>query len=162
MVDLEKNLRLQIRKIYINFVAFWFFCTLEKVKIKLKEFYLCASEEDFHSIRALHQPFVFLITLLATIVGLHFQTKKSSPLETHFAKILLLIMATVIHSIAFAWISVQPRNSEYLPLLRLVFLGSGVLTCGLPFGLLISNLWWCIVHLCIILVVIVEILRRWR
>ena len=71
-------------------------------------------------------------------------------------------MAAVIHSIAFAWISVQPRNSEYLPLLRLVFLGSGVLTCGLPFGLLISNLWWCIVHLCIILVLIVEILRRWR
>ena len=71
-------------------------------------------------------------------------------------------MATVVHSIAFAWISVQPRNSEYLPLLRLAFLGSGVLTCGFLFGLLISNLWWCIVNLCIILVVIVEILRRRR
>uniref|UniRef100_A0A7N2LNE0 Uncharacterized protein n=1 Tax=Quercus lobata TaxID=97700 RepID=A0A7N2LNE0_QUELO len=71
-------------------------------------------------------------------------------------------MAAVVHSIAFAWITVQPRNSKYLPLLRLASLGSGVLTCGLLFGLLISNLWWCIVNLCIILVVIVEILRRWH
>ena len=135
---------------------------MEKVKIKLKEFCLCASEEDFHSIKALHQSFAFLITLLAALVGLHFQTMKLSPVETHFAKIVLLVMAAVVHSIAFAWITVQPRNSEYLPLLRLASLGSGVLTCGLLFGLLISNLWWCIVNSCIILVLIVEILRRWR
>ena len=47
-------------------------------------------------------------------------------------------------------------------LFRSASLGSGVLTCGLLFGLLISNLWWCILNLCIILALIVEILRRWR
>ena len=138
------------------------FLYLEKVKIKLKEFCLCASEEDFHSIKALHQPFAFLITLLAALAGLHFQTTNLSPVETQFAKIVLLVMAAVVHSIAFAWITVKPRNSEYLPLLRLASPGSGVLTCGLLFGLLISNLWWCILNSCIILVLIVEILRRWR
>ena len=53
-------------------------------------------------------------------------------------------------------------ESPLLPLLRLASLGSGVLTCGLLFGLLISNLWWCILNSCIILVLIVEIFRRWR
>ena len=138
------------------------FLYLEKVKIKLKEFCLCASEEDFHSIKALHQPIAFLITLLAALVGRHFQATNLSPVETQFAKIVRLVVAAVVHSIAFAWITVQPRNSEYLPLLRLASLGSGVLTCGLLFGLLISNLWRCIVNSCIILVLIVEILRRWR
>lgn len=73
----------------------------------------------------------------------------------------------MVYSTVFGLLRVQPHNSlphnsVYLPLLRFAFLGSGVLTCGLLFGLLISNLWWCIVNLCIILIAIVEILRRWR
>ena len=108
---------------------------------------------------AFHQPFVFLTTLLVTLVAVHFQNQESSPVETHFAMILLLIMAAVVYSIAFARINVQPHNSEYFLLFRLMYLASGILTCELLVGLLISPFWWFIVNICTISV---EILRRWH
>ena len=119
------------------------------------------SEEDRSSVLiAFHKPFVFLVTLLATLVGLHFQALNISPVETHFTTILFLIMAAVVYSIAFARITVQPHNSEYLTLFHLAYSASGILTCELLVGLLMSPLWWFMVNLCTIL--IVEILRRWH
>ena len=131
--------------------------------IKLNEscFCLCdASGEDHSSLIAFHQSFISLITVLAILVDIHFQTQKSSPVETHSAMILPLIMAAVVYSIVLARINVQPRSSEYLTLYRLAYLGSGILTCDLLVGLLMSPLWWFMVNLCTIL--IVDILRRWH
>uniref|UniRef100_A0A7N2LHE0 Uncharacterized protein n=1 Tax=Quercus lobata TaxID=97700 RepID=A0A7N2LHE0_QUELO len=93
--------------------------------------------------------------VLAILVGIHYQTQKSSPVETHFAVILPLIMAAVVYSIVLARINVQPRSSEYLNLYRLAYLGSGILV-----GLLMSPLRWFVVNFCTSL--IVEILRRWH
>ena len=124
---------------------------------------VCASEEEFNSITAFHQSFVFLITLLTALVGLHFQVLAISPLKrvkTHFAVTLLLIMAAIVFSIAYARINAQPHNSEYLSLFRFTYLASGFLICELLVGLLMSPLWWFMVNLCTF--VILEILRRWH
>ena len=112
--------------------------------IKLNEscFCLCdASGEDHSSLIAFHQSFISLITVLAILVDIHFQTPKSSLVETHSAMILPLIMAAVVYSIVLARINEQPRSSEYLTLYRLAYLGSGILTCDhlldyscLPYG----------------------------
>ena len=154
--------KVQFDKGHIDFVGFWFSYTLEIVMvIKLNEscFCLCdASGEDHSSLIAFHQSFISLITVLAILVDIHFQTQKSSPVETHSAMILPLIMAAVVYSIVLARINVQPRSSEYLTLYRLAYLGSGILTCDLLVGLLMSPLWWFMVNLCTIL--IVDILRR--
>ena len=156
--------KVQFDKGHIDFVGFWFSYTLEKViLIKLNEscFCLCdASGEDHSSLIAFHQPFVFLITLLTTLVGLHFQVLDISPLKTHFAITLLLIMAAIVFSIAYARINGQPHNSEYLSPFRFTYLASGFLICELLVGLLMSPLWWFMVNLCTFL--IQEILRRWH
>ena len=114
--------KVQFDKGHIDIVGFWFSYTLEKVIVtKLNEscFCLCdASEEDRSSFIAFHQSFVTLITVLAIVVGIHFQTQKSSPVETHLAMILTLIMAAVVYSIVLTWINVQSRSSEYLTLFR--------------------------------------------
>ena len=137
---------------------------MEKViVIKLNESCFClydASGEDRSSLIAFHQPFFSLITVLAILAGIHYQTQKSSPVETHFAMILPLIMAAVVYSIVLARINVQPRSSEYLTLYRLAYLGSGILICDLLVGLLMSPLWWIVVNLCTILIVIT--LHRWH
>ena len=121
---------------------------------------VCASEEEFNSIIAFHQPFVFLITLLTALVGLHFQVLAISPLKSHFAITFLLIMAAIVFSIAYARINAQPHNSEYLSLFRFTYLASGFLICELLVGLLMSPLWWFMANLCTFL--ILEILRRWH
>ena len=43
---------------------------------------------------------------------------------------------------------------------RLAYLGSGILTCDLLVGLLMSPLWWIVVNLCTILIVIT--LHHWH
>ncbi|KAL0007802.1 hypothetical protein SO802_009304 [Lithocarpus litseifolius] len=118
------------------------------------------SGEDRSSLIAFHQPFVFLITLLTAIVGLHFQVLDVTPLKTHFTITLLLIMAAIFFSIAYARINRQPCNSEYLSLFRFAYLASGFLICELLVGLLMSPLWWFMMNLCTFL--IQEILRRWH
>ena len=107
-----------------------------------------------------HEPFVFLVTLLAFLVGLHFQALNISPLETHFAIILLLIIVAALYSITYASPIFQTHNTEYLPIFRPTCLAFGILTCELLISLLISPLWWFLINLCISL--IVEILRRWH
>ena len=70
-------------------------------------------------------------------------------------------MAAVLYSIAFARINVQPHKLEQLTLFRLTYLASGILTCELLVGLLMSPSWWFMVNLCTILIAITEILRHW-
>ena len=97
IVDLGKNLRVQFDKILADFTK------KEKKKKKLNESFFClcdSSGEDRSSLTAFHQPFVFLITWLATLVGLHFQVSDISPLKTHFTITLLLVMAAILFSIA--------------------------------------------------------------
>ena len=157
IVDLGKNLRVQFDKILADFT--------KKEKKKLNESFFClcdSSGEDRSSLIAFHQPFVFLITLLANLVGLHFQVFDISPLKTHFTITLLLVMAAILFSIAYAAkINVQPpHNSDYLPLFRLTYVGSGILTCELLVGLLMYPFWWFMVNFCTFLTE--EILSRWH
>ena len=112
----------------------------KKIKIKAEGIlflFVYAREEELNSIMAFHEPFVFLVTLLAFLVGLHFQALNISPIETHFAIILLLIMAAIVYSIAYASAIFQTHNTEYLPISRLTCLVSGILTCELLISLLI-------------------------
>ncbi|KAL0007801.1 hypothetical protein SO802_009303 [Lithocarpus litseifolius] len=69
-------------------------------------------------------------------------------------------MAAIVFSIAYAKMNVQPHNLDYFPLFRLTYVGSGILTCELLVGLLMSPFWWFMVNLCTILTM--EILRCWH
>jgi len=120
---------------------------------------VCTSEEELKSFTAFHKPFVFLISLLASLVGLHFQVLGISPLKRHFTIILLLIMATVVYSNAYMRINLQPQNREYLPIFRCICLISGIIACELLLAMIISLFWLFIINLCTIL--IVEILHLW-
>ena len=121
--------------------------------------FVCASEEELNSITTFHQSFVFLITLLASLVGFHFQFSDTSPLETHFTIILLLILAAVVYSIAYMNLF-QTHNTENQTILRLTFLVSGAVICELLIALLVPPFWWVTINLSISL--IREILRRWN
>ena len=121
--------------------------------------FVYASEEELNSITTFHQSFVFLITLLASLVGLHFQVSGTSPLETHFTIILLLILAAVVYSIAYMNLF-QTHNTENQTILRLTFLVSGAVICELLIALLVPPFWWVTMNLSISL--IKEILHRWH
>ena len=121
--------------------------------------FVCASEEELNSITTFHQSFVFLITLLASLVGFHFQFSDTSPLETHFTIILLLILAAVAYSIAYMNLF-QTHNTENQTILRLTFLVSGAVICELLIALLVPPFRWVTINLSISL--IREILRRWN
>ncbi len=87
-------------------------------KRKAKQFYfVCTSEEELKHFTAFHKPIVFFITLLASLVGLHFQVLGISPLKKHFTIILLFIMDIIVYTIAYMRINLQPHNKEYLPIL---------------------------------------------
>ena len=119
----------------------------------------CGSEEEVNFSTPFHAAFGFLITLLLALVGVHFQGLGVSPLKTHFATILLFLMAVVIYSIAFVGIKVGAHNTSYryLPLFNFICLISGTLACELLVSILITPLWLLIINLCAILV---EVLRR--
>jgi hypothetical protein len=121
----------------------------------------CGSEElKVSSSTPFHAAFGFLITILIGLVGVHFQGLGVSPLRTHFATMLLFLMAVVIYSIAFVGIKVGAHNTSYhyLPLFKFICLISGTIACELLVSILIAALWLLIINLCAILV---EVLRRW-
>ena len=127
-------------------------------KRKAKQFYfVCTSEEELKHFTAFHKPIVFFITLLASLIGLHFQVLGVSPLEKHFTIILLFIMDIIVYTIAYMRINLQPHNKEYLPILRWICLISGIIACELLVAILTSLFWLFIINFCAIL--IVEILR---
>ncbi|KAK9995832.1 hypothetical protein SO802_020518 [Lithocarpus litseifolius] len=91
---------------------------------RLKAFILNAfhgllnSDEAFSFFEAFHALLAFLVSLLAALIGLHFQVLGVSPLDTHFALILLFIMATIVYSIAYSEIKLQPPDAG-LPIFRI-------------------------------------------
>lgn len=118
----------------------------------------CASEDEASSSTPFHAVFGFLIMLLLTLVGVHFQGLNMSPLTTHYAAMVLFIIAVFIYSIAFAGIKVGPHNTSYLPIFNFICLTSGIIACELLVYILIPTFWLLIINLCATLV---EVLRRW-
>ena len=105
-----------------------------------------------HSVSLKHALLAFLISFLAALIGLHFQVLGVSPLETHFALILLFIIATIIYSIAYAEIKLQPPDVD-LPIFRFICLVSGVIAIELLVAIIISPFWLFMVNLCPILII---------
>uniref|UniRef100_A0A7N2MNR6 Uncharacterized protein n=1 Tax=Quercus lobata TaxID=97700 RepID=A0A7N2MNR6_QUELO len=75
------------------------------------------NDEALGFFEAFHALLAFLISFLAALIGLHFQVLGVSPLQTHFALILLFIIATIVYSIAYAEIKLQPPGAD-LPIFR--------------------------------------------
>ena len=74
----------------------------------------------------------------STIIGLHFLVLGISPLDTYFAIILLFIMATIVHGIAYVEMKLLPQDIEYLPILRFVCLVFGIIAIELLVTIIIS------------------------
>ncbi|XP_030939546.1 uncharacterized protein LOC115964352 [Quercus lobata] len=126
--------------------------------IKLKDSILEAiyhrlnSDEACVFFDAFHGLLVFLTSFPTALIGLHFQVLGVSPLDTHFAIILLFIMATIIYGIAYVEIKMLPQDNEYLPILRFICLVSGIIAIELIVAIIISPLWLFMVNLCPILI----------
>ena len=133
-----------------------------KINIKAKGFLVCvcASNEALSFIEAFHMLLGDLALFPTALIGLHFQVLGVSPLHTHFAIILLFFMATIVHSIAYMEIKLQPQDAGYLPILRFIFLVSGVIAIELLFAIIISPFWLFMVNLCPILILGVHRLLR--
>ena len=116
---------------------------------------VCASNEALSFIEAFHVLLGDLALFPTALIGLHFQVLGVSPLHTHFAIILLFFMATIVHSIAYMEIKLQPQDAGYLPILRFICLVSGVITIELLFAIIISPFWLFMVNLCPILILAV-------
>ena len=106
----------------------------------------------FSFFEAFHELLAYLVSFLAALIGLHFQVLGVSPLETHFALILLFIIATIIYSIAYAEIKLQPPDVD-LPIFRFICLVSGVIAIELLVTIIISPFWLFMVNLYPILII---------
>ena len=126
-----------------------------KSNIKSEIFFVCVCARDKpHSFfKALHALIAFLVSFLATLIGLHFQVLSVSPLETHFATVLLFIMAAIVYSIAYMEIKLQPQGAEYLLLFRFICLVSGIISVELLISIIISPFWLFMVNFLPILIV---------
>ena len=113
---------------------------------------VCDSDEALSFFEAFHELLAFLISFLAAWIGLHFQVLGVSPLEIHFALIWLLIIATIVYSIAYAEIKLQPPDAD-LPIFRFICLVSGVIAIELLVAIIISPFWLLMVNLCPILII---------
>ena len=105
-----------------------------------------------HLVSLKHALLAFLISFLAALIGLHFQVLGVSPLETHFALILLFIIATIVYSIVYAEIKLQPPDVD-LPIFRFICLVSGVIAIELLVTIIISPFWLFMVNLYPILII---------
>ena len=112
----------------------------------------CASDEAFGFFEAFHALLSFLVSLLDGLNGLHFQVSGVSPLDTHFALILLFIMTIIVYSIAYAEIKLQPLDVG-LPILRFICLVSGIIAIELLVAMIVSPFWLFMVNLCPILII---------
>uniref|UniRef100_A0A7N2MMD6 Uncharacterized protein n=1 Tax=Quercus lobata TaxID=97700 RepID=A0A7N2MMD6_QUELO len=81
------------------------------------------------------------------------QVLSISPLETHFATVLLFIMAAILYSIAYMEIKLQPQGAEYLLLFRFFCLVSGIIAVELLISIIISPFWLFMVNFLQILIV---------
>ena len=115
-------------------------------------FCVCASNEALSFIEAFHMLLGDLALFPTALIGLHFQVLGVSPLDTHFAIILLFFMATIILRIAYMEIKLQPQDAGYLPILRFICMVSGIIAIELLFAIIISPFWLFVVNLCPILI----------
>ncbi|KAK4568535.1 hypothetical protein RGQ29_004085 [Quercus rubra] len=97
--------------------------------------------EKSNKAEAFHALIAFIVSFLAALIGLHFQVLSVSPLETHFATVLLFIMAAIVYSIAYMEIKLQPQGAEYLLLFRFICLVSGIISVELLISIIISPFW---------------------
>ncbi|KAF3965776.1 hypothetical protein CMV_010071 [Castanea mollissima] len=102
--------------------------------------YLLNSDDALGFFEAFHALLAFLVAFLTAFIGLHFQVLDISPLESHFATILILIMTTIVYSIAHVEIKL-PQNAEYLPILKLICLVSGIVALELLVSIIICPFW---------------------
>ena len=109
-----------------------------KSNIKAEEFLVCvsASDEAHGVLEAFHRLLGFLVSYL----GVHFQVLGVSTLETHFTLVLLFIMATVVFSITYVEIKLQPQDAD-LPIFRSICLVSGIIAIELLVAIIISPFW---------------------
>ena len=133
-----------------------------KSNIKAEGFLVCvcASNEALSFIEAFRTLLDDLALFLIALIGIHFQVLDNSSLHTHFAIILLFFMATIIHRIAYMEIKLQPQDARYLPILRFIYLVSGIIAIKLLFAIIISPFWLFMVNLCPILILGVHRLLR--
>ena len=126
-----------------------------KSNIKAEIFFVCvcARDEPHGFFEAFHALIAFIVSFLAALIGLHFQVLSVSPLETHFATVLLFIMATIVYSIAYMEIKLQPQGAEYLLLFRFICLVSGIISVELLISIIISPFWLFMVNFLPILIV---------
>ncbi|KAL4633953.1 hypothetical protein ACB092_04G161100 [Castanea dentata] len=110
------------------------------------------SDEAVNFFEAFHVLLAFLGSLLAALIGLHFQVLGVSPLDTHFALILLFIMATIVYSIAYVEIKLQPPDAG-LPIFRFICLVSGIIAIELLVAIIVSPFWLFMVNLCPVLII---------
>ena len=122
--------------------------------IKAEEFLVCvsASDEAHGVFEAFHRLLAFLVSYLAGLIGVHFQVLGVSPLQTHFTLVLLFIMATIVYSIAYVEIKLQPQDAD-LPIFRSICLVSGIIAIELLVAIIISPFWPFRVNFCPILLV---------
>ena len=109
-----------------------------KSNIKAEGFLVCvcASDEALSFIEAFHSLLGELALFPIALTGLHFQVLGVSPLNTHFAIILLFFMAAIVRHIAYLGIKLQPQDVGYLPILRFICLVSGIITIELLFAII--------------------------
>ena len=136
-------------------MGFWFPYVWKKSNIKAERFLVCvcASEEALGFFEAFQKLLFFLIALLFAIIGFHFRSSDISPLETHYAIFLLFLVAIFVYGLAYVLISVLPKNSEYLSILRFIYLVFGTIAIELLASILISPLQLFMVNLCSILII---------
>ncbi|KAK4568406.1 hypothetical protein RGQ29_003982 [Quercus rubra] len=111
------------------------------------------SDETCGFFEAFHAFLTFLLPFLAALIGLHFQALGKSPLDSHFAIILLLIMAIIAYGIAYLGNKLQPQDSEHRSIRRLICLLCGIIAFQLALAILICPYWLFMVNLWSILIV---------
>ena len=117
--------------------------------------FVCSSDEaeDLGFYEAFHTFLSFLIMLLVALIGLHLQPLRISPLEKHFAIILIFIVAIIGYGIAYVLTKLKPQDAEYLSKFRFIRLVFGIIAIELLASIIISPFWLSVVILCSILIV---------
>ena len=159
VVDLgEKSNKAEVFFFYFfisSYVDFDFLIFGRKSNIKAEIFFVCAcARKEAHGFfKAFHTLIAFLISILGTSIGFHFQGLGVSPFETHFATFLVLIMAAIVYSIAYMGTKLQRLGANYLLLFRLICLVSGIIAIELLISVMISPFWLFVVNFLPILIV---------
>ena len=134
---------------------FDFLMFARKSNIKAEGFLVCvcASDVALSFFEAFHTVLVVLFPVLGGLITLHFQPFHISPLETHFATLLVFTVATIVYGVAYVLITLQPPDSEYHAIFRFICLVFGIIAIVLLVSTIIPPRWLFIVNLWLILIV---------